>query len=648
MSIIRIISNGIELDYVRESLSIKRENNAFISQFKVSYSTYPFLIIENQKTAAVLGTRDLTSVLKTRIVPVVIYEMGEKFYGELEILTYLKGYRKCNLKFGTELLTIINKKIGDFMPTISITSDSEDGSEGDIVQYTEQSAELVPGYTNWETYPFQFLDKVFPQVKWQFPMIKFVQFQDDVEETDEWFYYRKYLNYYRFNENQSIHSFAENIFILPDPDTVIVYNKNIPAPQVFLLAPLYYAFSSLGWKLKGDFINHSLIRRILILSTAGNLSRVIIKPTETNIIFESTTWIPVSWESSITTFQKKQENTDLLTGNYTCRFRFVLPAQTSTSAATIKTRFQLVVHENAGTDSFIENIIVFTRNNNTEGEVIEGEFTFDSFVDGRVVFYYYSISQQMPLEYSILVSRTDAERPFQMMHPTIQFSRFVPEWTLGDFINQLKNTFNLDITLNEESKEAIFNFTDDIFLTEIKEKLLKSCEISSYDAIQNDAFVIKHENEEDNFLYISKSETTVNKETTSTAVTEIKNKFKFIPFSFNTAELTEEIVSKSGVGLIIYDPLYKPFISETYADKTLKIEGAGGIHETFWKKTLKVRLNASGIEIKSYFTETEITKISKSKRVYFDNQAYIVLSYQYNDTEQENYNVTLKLESISI
>ena len=104
MAIIRIVANGIELDFVRETLKIKKENNSFIPTFKVSYNSYPFLIVENSKTASALGTREITSVLKKKIVPVFVYEMGIPYYGELEIISYISGFRKCNLRFGSDII----------------------------------------------------------------------------------------------------------------------------------------------------------------------------------------------------------------------------------------------------------------------------------------------------------------------------------------------------------------------------------------------------------------------------------------------------------------------------------------------------------------------------------------------------------------
>jgi hypothetical protein len=43
MSLIKIIANGIELDFVKETLTIRKENNALIRNFKVSHSNFPFL-----------------------------------------------------------------------------------------------------------------------------------------------------------------------------------------------------------------------------------------------------------------------------------------------------------------------------------------------------------------------------------------------------------------------------------------------------------------------------------------------------------------------------------------------------------------------------------------------------------------------------
>jgi len=116
MALIEIFANGIRLDFVNETLSVKTENNAFITDFKVSYNTFPFLVIENRNAKAALGPRDITSINKKTSVPVVVLFSGQRYTGTLTVSSYLPQYRKCNLKFGSAILPIMDKKCADFLP----------------------------------------------------------------------------------------------------------------------------------------------------------------------------------------------------------------------------------------------------------------------------------------------------------------------------------------------------------------------------------------------------------------------------------------------------------------------------------------------------------------------------------------------------
>ena len=112
MALVKIYSlQGVEIEYKKDSLSLKKENNSLSSDFKVPHSQFPFLVIDNDIAKSVLGPSDITSIRKNKIVPVIILENGVRYYGELQQLTVLKKFRKCNLKYGSDIIPIVNKKM---------------------------------------------------------------------------------------------------------------------------------------------------------------------------------------------------------------------------------------------------------------------------------------------------------------------------------------------------------------------------------------------------------------------------------------------------------------------------------------------------------------------------------------------------------
>ena len=98
---------------------------------------------------------------------------------------------------------------------------------------------------------------------------------------------------------------------------------------------------------------------------------------------------------------------------------------------------------------------------------------------------------------------------------------------------------------------------------------------------------------------------------------------------------------------MIYDHALYPYTVAEYAGQNLSIAGPGGIYEVYWKKWLKFRLNSSAVEMSGPFTETELNKILQLKRIFIDDQEYMIGSIQYLETLQNNFDVKFSLLSIT-
>lgn len=617
MALIQLFANGIAIDFVKETLSIKKENNALITDFKVSYSSVPFLIIENATTIQALGSRDLTSINKKRIIPVDVIELGEKYYGELQVLSYVNGYRKCNLKYASQVLTIMNKKIADFMPVVSVIPD-----ETNPIPYTTEVDKNVEGEANWDLYPTTFLTKNYPEVKWQFPTMDWpYKYGTDLKMDDDWFDYQGKINNY-----------ADELLVLNTGAlTAGVYrivNKNIVAPQVFLLSPLFYALQQIGFYSTGTFTTNEFIKRILMYSPKDNLT----KSRVFNYFGESP--IPIS---------NYDPDSGMYIDEYTTQFEgfyYLNYSFTMVKAGVLKVFFSNIIYATfSHPGGYTKTYTGKARIPVSAGEV------------GSKIYINYlpeiepGIVPDLPV-HSIGLGFGYFKQLFQM-HTTIETGRYVPDWTFGDYLNQLKNTFNLDITINDVKKEVSFNFVEDFILSEQKHTIDKSLEIKSYEQVAYEAFILSYANDTDEALYITSSGEAIKTTQSSEFDFTIKNKFKMVPRNGGTALLSEELQDKDGVGLMIYDPLNNPAISESYAGKNLNIAGSGGIYKTFWRNTLKLRLNASVVELSGPFSELELKKIANIKKVYIDNQGYLVASLEYSETNQENLLLTLRLESIN-
>ncbi|PIF32978.1 hypothetical protein CLU81_3548 [Flavobacterium sp. 9] len=632
MGLIQIIANNFELDFVNETLSIKTDNNALSRDFKVSASSYPFLVIENKKTKMALGTRDIASVRKKKVVNVTVIENGIKFTGELQILSYIPGYRKCNIKYSSAILTLMNKKIADFMPVLSVIPD-----ETNPVPFSEKTDSNIVGSEHWKTFPLSFLGHCFPTVKFQFPTMKWLnKFGVKLESDDPWYLYKDKINEYNSD------GLVENKFTIVS-DVCTVENKNVVAPQVFLLAPAFYALQTLGFTMGGDFPNSEFIKRLLFYSSKNNLTETHpIKAVENLSLPTLTPGSQYNDEGELLYdfFYSFIYLPTTVEGTYIFEYEFVEPEYEYEIGLIDQKLFTL----------FLETepiFMVFRHSPGMPANVYKGTVKIEVSADqvGSLIHIkYYTPINALPT-YSIKNTIVYPATYFQM-HPTIQLGRYLPDWTFGTYLNEIQNLFNLEINSDDFTKKITLDFNEETIEKTAAYIEKKSLIMTSYEQAPYNAFLLKYDNEQDEALWITTESVEVFDLQTSNFSQNLSSKFKYVPITF-TADLSEDLDSKNGTGLMIYDPENKPYISSDFLGQTLKMNGEKGIYKVFWKKFLKFLLNSSGVELTGPYTETELRQIMKLKRIFIDHQEYIIASTEYTETQQNLFKVKFSLQSIN-
>ncbi|RZJ90079.1 MAG: hypothetical protein EOO20_09170, partial [Chryseobacterium sp.] len=653
MSVIQIFANGIELDYDRNTLTIRKENNAFITDFKLSRASFPFKIVENDRTVLALGTRDITSVIKKKVVPVTVLEMGTVYHGELEILSYMKGFRKCDLKYGSKILDILNSKLIDLLPVISVIP-----GENNPVPFTEEATGTVHGYQEWETYPLDFIGKVYPEVDFCFPrMVWKKKFGEDLAADSEWFSYADHYNNYwldaPFFETPQF-KFIRNSFKV-DGQEVQVFNRNIASPQLFLLSIFKLAFASIGYSIEGEFTEDEFIKRILVLSVKSNLCTVKVGPPPVNFPFSEFTYYPYTIGSPAFPYLFDVYESGIVaesSGEYVFKYKIVEPLRSGGTSSYVLSRMYSVLNPVNGTQTRMD----VYKNYNVDGSLVfEGEFTIPVSLEEvgatiGIAYRRHKDYNSVPVTFEI--TGVNTPRNFNMMHPTIQLGRFAPETTLASYMNDIKNLFCLDIRIDDIAKKVSFNYTKNLLKDEAKHIALKSLALTEYEPPLKIAFVLKYGSDQDTSLYISRDGIELDRESDDDYVETIETKFKLVPMAEGTADLSGD-GEKSGTGLMIMDPVNMipyydiydiPVVSQDYQGKVLTMDGNNGIYENYWKTAIRFRLNASKLEMEGPFTESEISAINRLQKIYIDHQAYVILSLEYRETAQDNYIVKLKME----
>lgn len=641
MKTITILVNNIELDYVSKTLTLTAENSAFSTSFKVKHTSFPFLIVENKNTIDALGPRDITSINKKKVIQVEILELGKKYTGTLQVISYIKGFRKCNLKYASAILPILKEKIGSFMPTISVIP-----GENNPVNYVQEATEVIPGYDNWETYPANIIEKVFPQTKIQFPTMRWQdKYGEDLQANDSWFYYENEINKLIFRGDTQQWNMLPNSYSI-NGNELTVTNKNVASPQVFLLSPLYYAFQSIGFKIKGEFVNNDFIRRVLLLSTKNNLTKIAIKTETQNYTLPTGNFLPTNIVNYTNESSKYVSIFLNAAGDYTLKYNFQVNNIDGVYTTSICKLYLIVPNVDVFT-AIYQNIY------SPEPNIFnfEGEITFtlpQESVGQELLLQYTHTHAEMPVTHTIEVFRSDSEKEYYQMHPTIDLSRYVPSWSLSEYLNELKKTFNLSIQTNDLKQEIEINFNENININNVPEIINKSLQIKNYDSVANTSFTLAFSNDQDNALFITKNTAEVYTSQTDEFNKEIKNKFKIVPQNNYTAELSEALQDKNGVGLMIYDTSRLPYTSTGYNLKTLSIDGDYGIYATYWKKWLRFRLNATALEIVGPFTETELKKILEKQEIYIDNQHYRIVKTEFKEKTPGINTVNFNLESVNL
>lgn len=608
MRSIRIVVERYEIEVVSSTFTLRSENNALSSDFKGIFNSFPFLVVENEITKKALGSIDITSINKKKVVSVFVHLLGHRYYGQLQILSIIKGFRKCDLKFFSKIIEITSLKLPSFMPVISVIP-----NETNPIPYTDKSENYVSGAEHWKYYPIPFLSQSFPEVKWQFPSIYF-SYNGTVANMYNYELTEYYLNHSYFAYNK-----------------VYVNNLNYTAPQVYLLSPLFYALQKIGYKAIGDFYNDPFIARILLLSFNNNLCETLAKVPVATATWEGKPWVDYAGavKAKITTVPI------LYVGIYVMHYEFRETPPWDLTSGGVNVPFHMYI----GDQWYSPYNITLINENNYRSGYVKFETTSEM-VGKQITLRWHSALGRVP-QHSLNFDLYQEEKLLQQ-HPTIELGRYVPDWEFGEYLNTLKNTFNLSITVDDVSKKMFLNYNEKLTVNEKIELFRSSLFVKEYEIASTDEFVLKYQNEVDDYLVISRNEKITNKKQLSKFVNTIQNKFKFSSLSF-----TEKEKEKQGEGLTIYDPDNKPNLSSSYQNQNLSIDKKGGIYDVFWQKWLKYRLASSTLEMSAYLTEIEVKKAQEATAVYIDNQLYRVVFLEYTPTVLNKFKVKLKLESIN-
>lgn len=599
---IRILRNNIELNVVESTLTLTTKNTAFSDSFSLDYSQHPFLIIEDSNTVAALGSRHILSLNKQKEYDVVVFKDNKVYFGKLKIRSYVQGARKCDLVFGSELIKILDKQISEFLPTIYL---------GSNVPYEENTSELIPQQPIIDALALH-ENKLFPEVDFQFPEIYASNFYDS-----ENYKFDAYENYINKRESGKL-----KVNVVTNPETNILKAENFSFlhPSIYLLSLIKHSFQSIGYQIKGDFVENDFIQNILVLSKNNN------NCVRTIDYIGDSYHLPTDFsqapENGFVKFSKALS--EIGYGDFGLQIDF----RNIPEPVLSDPRLQITVRLYPGTGFNSEHIFSFHRDELLKSAVNglvtvkkHAKFQINSSnINWNLEVFLYHSEQKLP-EFNEILIFPWYEKPKQyQIHPTVDLKRFSPNWSLYGLLNNCKNLFNLKLDFDDSLKTISLDFIDQYLNSNDMVDLSKfDLEIDGYENFESNVFKIGYANDE--FVRIDKSGISEDPVIEKDAI-EIINEFLTLPYNGTHNELTENNL-EDGVVLVINNPT-TPNTVEELNDQSLKLIGDKGIARKRWKDWVRFRQHASQVKLIGKLPKQIIVQIEQKKKIYFNNIVFLV------------------------
>nr|WP_297306450.1 hypothetical protein [uncultured Flavobacterium sp.] len=628
---IRIFKGEHEIEVVKDTLTLKRENRFMDNDFKIQSNSYPFMIIENEATRLALSSNISTSKKREQFHEVQVITPEGNFVGELQILSYTKNFRKCNLVFYSPLYRIKDEKINTFLPDRINTHPNLNPP----FDYEENRETEIPiEYSNtWAIYGANISTKGYPQTLFNLPTIYWpLKYGEDLDETHDWFHYKGVINDYVYENGMRYMSYNSYTLI----NGINFTNVTVNAPKVYLLAPLKQAVESVGYKLAGAFANSNFIKKILLDSKNDNLTAIDKNEVIFNIPYTST-WVNFGFGAYRKTILVPQ---------------LIRPGRKYRVEIRVKKILNQVVLAGVSTSSELttQEVSLFGDFSGDEYQTFSVEITGVPSAQNvnmlNVTFVKMANNNAEPLSVSEFKVYEISNNKGYSTHPIINLQRFCPDWSFVDYINELKKLFNLKVTTNDHEKTLNLEFFETKF-SDHSGVELESILVEDYDAVEFDSLLLKYDNVHDDVILVDKNAVQIGQFTAKTHTKEISTKFKYLPVKLGEGLTMSDFTNdKGGVGLMIYDhqigfytlPLPNVTLNGISYDLTLQ-----NIFTNFHRKSFTNYLSGGVFPAKGIFDQRTIKQIAAEDFVFIDNKRYYVNSMQYKELSNGLYATEFEL-----
>ncbi|SDS11473.1 hypothetical protein SAMN04487764_1488 [Gillisia sp. Hel1_33_143] len=406
-----------QYDLSNTGISLAEQNDIFNDDIDRNY-TLPFAIKGDAELLTKLGIPTLENIsdLDTKITGRLI--VGDNHYPATLFLGQITGkIIECNITFGEENISTYDTDLKDLPWPVNVAAD--------ILTFARSKSQ-----SNW------------PYSAFAFPMI----YRPEISKETNYDLFEGFVN------NYSNGAYLGNEVDTSGPEPVYI-NRNVLAPCPYLLEILKFGFKTAGKKVIGDIFKDEVLKKAVYIpqnylekfrgSEYVNFSFGM--PTSTEVVFNRIVY---------GIYEKKI--TPLSQGTYEIDYNINLDP-------VLARYFEFTIFREDSLSQ--ERTILFQALSKDNRVTLDEKFSvnveeLDNFspiiIQLKILQTNQSITDFNNFEYSFKGGQLN-EFP-----SVFTLSNFMPDQTFGEFVNEMKNWLNLDITPNERYVEI--NFTQDSIL----------------------------------------------------------------------------------------------------------------------------------------------------------------------------------------
>jgi hypothetical protein len=536
-------SDLFRIDLSKYNVSLKEKSSLFSDNIYQSYSL-PFVVPEASEIIKKLGLPTLNNIinLKTSISGRLLF--FDKFYS---CKFYIQSYKSDNLncKF----------TFGDNKP---------DGFDAELKNLGWENISNI----NFNDHAVSLISKSWPETSHQFPLIHDAK----IQEEDN---YEKFLGFIN-NYDQLSGSFLSNQFLNEvddDGDTVsVLYNRNVMMPCVYLAEILQKGYKLAGKEVLGEFINHETIKKI-IYKPDTFLEKFYDTQFETFIFSNPESVNPEGGTDNyyLTTFDPQE------VGSYELYLKFNLPRSIASSFDLKVTVDDVLFKEYS---SSLSRVILNEKLKiNIEGITSTTKVKVELFIPFTTI----NIEDYNTIQFSF------AEGDLNLFPRLYNLGEFMPDMKFGEFVNFIKNWFNLDIKTFDNY--VIIDFLENN-ITRRRKRDHEHLKVNDAEFSTNENKVYKLQYDNDQKVIVNKQGQIYNEiDIDVNKIVEIKVEASALVSEFKRRILTAVASeNESKFDFMYYDGLTANRVPSSAALSTQNV------YDLFWKKWLRTRINSKTVK----------------------------------------------------